>query len=29
MSRVQPRIEDFVTPDTVEAGNPRPSLALR
>ena len=26
MSQVQPRIEDFVTPDTVEAGNPRPSL---
>jgi heterodisulfide reductase subunit C len=27
MSQVQPLIQDFATPDTVEAGNPRPSLA--
>jgi heterodisulfide reductase subunit C len=26
MSQVQPLIQDFVTPDTEEAGNPRPSL---
>lgn len=28
MSQVQPLIQDFATPDTVEAGNPRPSLAV-
>ena len=27
MSQVQPLIQDFATPDTVEAGYPRPSLA--
>jgi heterodisulfide reductase subunit C len=27
MSKVQPLIQDFVTPDTVEAGNPKPSFA--
>jgi heterodisulfide reductase subunit C len=28
MSQVQPLIQDFLTPDRVEAGNPRPSLAI-
>jgi heterodisulfide reductase subunit C len=27
MSQVQPLVQDFVTPDTVEADDPRPSLA--